>query len=58
MMSLCSQLPQWLVITTFVGYQVFEWVMGKTKFGSMIGLVIEKPATVAFNWIKAKIDAV
>lgn len=58
MMSLCSQLPQWLVVSTFVGYQIFEWIMGKTQFGSTIGLLIEAPLTKVFNWIKAKINAV
>lgn len=56
--TLCQQLPSGAIIAGLATYSAFEWFMGKTGFGSTIGLLIEAPALKALAWIKAKISAV
>lgn len=42
-MELCQRLPPATMVIFYVLYATLEWFMGKTKFGSMIGLAIETP---------------
>lgn len=41
--SLCAQLPQWLLIVVWVGYEAVDYAFSKTKFGGAIEGLIEAP---------------
>lgn len=49
--TLCTQLPDWAIIGSFLIYSVFEYFMGKTTFGSTISLIVEHP----LQWLAQKI---
>lgn len=43
-----------------IGYALYvasEYIMGKTRFGSWLGLILEAPAKKLFGWIIGKPDA-
>lgn len=52
--TICQQLPPTAAVIGFAIYAVFEYLIGKTKFGSALGLLLEHPALTIFNWIKGK----
>jgi hypothetical protein len=50
--QVCEQLPLTGHILVWVGYLFWEYVIGKTKFGSTLGVLIEAPIKKALNFLK------
>ncbi len=49
--QICEQLPPAAHVLIWIGVAVWEYGLGKTKFGSTVGLLIEQPLV----WLKAKL---
>ena len=41
--QICAQIPLAGHVLIWISYLVWEYVLGKTKFGSSVGLFIETP---------------
>ena len=52
--SICAQLPPMVHFLIFTGVFIWEYALGKTKFGSTIGLIFEHPLTALWNGTKPK----
>ncbi len=48
--EMCQQLPHSVVVFAFFAYPVWEYFMGKTKFGSTVEMILEHPLT----WLLSK----
>jgi hypothetical protein len=40
---ICQKLPQSTLVVIWILWALWEYVLGKTKFGSTVGLLIEAP---------------
>lgn len=47
--SLCQTLPPAAPIVGFIVYSVWEYLIGKTKYGSTVGLLVEHPIATAIK---------
>ena len=49
--GLCFQMPNAAIGIGYALYVLSEYIMGKTRFGSWIGILIETPAKKLFRWV-------
>lgn len=48
---LCQQMPNAALMIGYLLYLAWEWALGKTAFGSTIGLLIEHPTLAFARWL-------
>ena len=51
LMNICAQLPPMVHFIIIAVVFIWEYVLGKTKFGSTVGLFIEHPLMAIWSWI-------
>ena len=49
-LSLCQKIPSNYLYAFYVLYLVLEYILGKTKWGSAIGLLIETPINKVLSY--------
>lgn len=50
--QVCQQLPPWAHVGLWVVVLLWEYVLGKTKFGSTVSLFVETPLTKISNLVQ------
>lgn len=52
--QLCQQLPNGALMIGFIVYTAWEWFLGRTVFGSTVGLVLVHPTIAFMRWMNNK----
>lgn len=54
-LQLCQKLPPSVIIVFWILYSLWEYGLGKTKWGSTVGLFIETPINKVFSYFGIKL---
>ena len=49
--TVCDQLPQWAHVALWITVLLWEYGLGKTKFGSTVGIFVETPFKKLTNFV-------